>query len=150
MIKKKPGIFDPWRQATPPPAPVAEPDPSLTPKDEDAERRHCVEFKGRNAGINVWLYYAPEDPEAACVGLLVDLVHRISILDNLEGVFKAAGVVLGEQPDGLTLYSSDGRGVNLQGADPVRTLAHAFRQVSRARPEVAKLLKDTGVKPYVA
>jgi len=160
-MKKRAGIFDPWRQTTQPELDEtpARKTPAETPIDSSiAHPQHCIQFNGLRAGIYVWLVDQDDTDSARARTVLVDLVHRISSREGIAKVLQGWGVftgtpkqpnpvVLGEDPKKITISVSvdDDRLV----ARAVDTLSLALREVSQQFPDVRDMLVALKVRPYV-
>jgi hypothetical protein len=55
-MKRRPGVFDPWRQ-DPDPTPVVEAPRPTTEEDEElsSEPLVCLPLQGKRAGVNIWV-----------------------------------------------------------------------------------------------
>lgn len=159
MTKRRPGIFDPWRQA------------AATPEEAAAEARviesnfegddaepHCVQFFGQRAGVNVWLPRIPENPSQSARAVLIELVHRlygvpeaIPILTSWE-IFNEErkephAVILRDGGKLVTIVSPvDGETKNKRAMD---SLALALREITNAHTLAAEIIAALRVKPFV-
>ncbi len=162
-MKKRPGIFDPWRQEAPPPVdetPARRTVGDPLPGDE-SEELTCVQFNGIRAGIYVWIPARGTDPatySAAGRSLLVDLLHRIYAQDGAAAIFKSWGIYLGEvsQPNPVVLGDGPKKvTVSVAVADDrtvpraVDNLTLALREVSQRSPAVSEVLSALKVRPYL-
>ena len=129
-MKKKPGIFDPWRQQTQPP-------PAAPSGQEDGDERRleerCITYAGKRAGINVWVDAADADPEHTA------LTAVQSLLEGLRRI-KDPAVQASLQKYGLETPVSS--------VDAERA-AMAIRRALVVSPAAAALIAQKRVKAFV-
>jgi hypothetical protein len=159
-MKKKAGIFDPWRQSSAPP--VDEMPARKTPHSPplgDPSHQHCIQFAGLRAGLFVWLADEGDEDSARARAILVDLVHRISAREGIATILQSWGVYTGtpKQPNPLVLTVGDKKiTISIPVDDPERlvpraidNLSLALREVAQQFPDVRDTLVALKVRPYV-
>lgn len=152
-MKKKAGIFDPWRQERPPPPPAPAPTPvSLEDSGDDARP---FRFAGRRGGVIVWL--PPKDPvkdvEQAKTNILAAVVKLLGD-PALFPIFRTRGIFTEAlESDGpATTHLSDGvHTVVVRGeyTDAIDAITFALRESMRAKDTVPQYLVSLGIRPYV-
>jgi hypothetical protein len=160
-LKRRAGIFDPWRQG----ATVPEVDPTparKTPTDfslDDAatSQQHCIQFNGLRAGLYVWLSAQDDDDSARARGTLVDLVHRINVREGIAKILHGWGVYVGtpKQPNPVVLVAGEKKVTISVPTDDrlvpraIDNLSLALREVSQQFPDVRDTLVALKIRPYV-
>lgn len=142
---KKPGIFDPWRQAAPVPE---KQQPALTPTEHET----VVRFDGLRGGFSVIVRATPPD-EAAKKALT-----RAILGLKQQGVGLSAYGILQDANGHPRTYSlSDGKDTVVVSIehDDNRTARHAIDVLCRlfrdaqATPALASFLAKSGITPYL-
>lgn len=153
-MKRK--ILDPWRVT---PEPALEPEKKEPPPyDPDtSEEEHCVQFRGRRAGLNVWFSYLPEEPSSAAVTVLLHLITNLNSYGYV-GTLHKHGVDCGPLPErdmilldrgDLTVSVCPPNGPGIVRERAVESLAFALREIQNQPGEGRELIRKAGVKPYV-
>lgn len=160
-MKKRAGIFDPWRQIEQPP--VDETPARKTPTDTplngtDHQPEHCIQFNGIRAGVFVWLDDSGGDDSPRARQILVDLIHRISPREGISKILHGWGVYTGTPKHPEVVVVGDGE-KKMTIVVPVKddrlvpraidTLSLALREVSQQFPDVRDMLVALKVRPYV-
>lgn len=159
-MKKKAGIFDPWRQSAPPP--VDETPARKTPTETPVEGnppQHCVQFAGIRAGIFVWLDDQGDEDSNRARATIIGLVHKINVREGIAKILGSWGVFTGtpKQPNPIVLVDGDKKmTISVPVEDPDRlvpraidNLALALREVAQQFPDVRDTLAALKVHPYV-
>lgn len=159
-MKKKAGIFDPWRQTAVPP--VDETPVRKTTTDvlvDDAAPQHCVQFAGLRAGLFLWMDDQGDSDSQRARSSLIDLVHRISNREGVPRILESWGVFLGapKQPNPVVLTEGAKQmTISVPVDDPDRlvaraidSLALALREVSQQYADVRDTLVALKIRPYV-
>jgi hypothetical protein len=151
-MTRKPGVFDPWRQTPTPPPPAEAPAPAATDMDDDAPDAACFPFRGRRAGINVYLT-GSDEPGSAAVRAIVDALEAIP-----EEARKHHGISTSSTLGAPTISVKSGARQyfcivgDRKDHDAMRfaidEFAHAFMEASNADPAVAAKLQELNVVPY--
>lgn len=153
MVKKRAGIFDPWRQERP--APVIRTEPVRVDVNAENVELQPVRFAGRRGGLTVWL--SGTDPEAtakqAQTNVLAALLHLMAD-KKLHHIFLNWGVVGKDHIDGADLRTvmSDGtRTVVVLGdyEKAMDAITLALREATRQDPKVGDYLLSMGIRPYI-
>lgn len=158
-MKKKAGIFDPWRQSAPPPLDeTPERKPPFEVNDEPA-KEHCVQFAGFRAGIFVQLEDTGDDGSQRARTVLIDLIHRISAREGIAKILNSWGVFVGapKQPNPIVLGEGEKKmTISVPVEDPDRLIPRAIDNLALALREVAQQFTDVRdtlvaikVRPYV-
>jgi len=161
-MKKRAGIFDPWRQGTVPPG-VDETPARKTPTefhvdDTVTQQQHCIQFNGIRAGIYVWLIDQESDDSTRARNMLIELVHRIHSREGIAKILKSWGVYLGtpKQPNPVVLVDGEKKMTISVPVDDDRlvpraidSLSLALREVSQQFPDVRDTLVALKIRPYV-
>jgi len=158
-MKRKAGIFDPWRQKTPPPVEEPRRTPTDVPQAEANVARHCVQFSGQRAGIHVWVEETPNEEDYSDIARrrLVGAVQKLMTGEAAEilaswGVFngtaKCANPVTLVGDNGSITISSPDDGDSLVSR-AVDTLSLALREAVQKSKSLADFLTGHGIKPYV-
>lgn len=161
-MSKKAGIFDPWRQATPPPVDEtpARKTPTEVPASDEAPDQHCVQFAGLRAGIFVWMDdQGDEEDSKRARATLIGFVHRISSRDPIKAILASWGIYTGtpKQQNPIVLVDGEKKvtiSVPFEDAErqvprAIDSLALALREVSQQFPDVRETLTALRVRPYV-
>ena len=160
-MKKRAGIFDPWRQAEAPPIDdtPARKTPHEVPLDDTRTYPlHCVQFNGIRAGIYVWLVDQGEEDSSRARKVLVDLVHRVSSRPEVLQIFMGWGVYTGVQKFPNVVVVDDGErkitivvpaGDDRVVARAIDNLSLALREVSQSFPDVRDMLGALKIRPYL-
>jgi len=157
-MKRRAGIFDPWRQSEAPE--VEEPQKAvriLEPGSEGEDRSHCVQFPGQRAGLNVWLSEEPEDPSKNARAILVDLIHRLYITPDIAEVLTGWRIYIGRKEEPNAIVLGDDKAITVvspvEGEFVVRraidSLALALREIAANKPSAGEVITALRVKPYV-
>lgn len=158
-MKKRAGIFDPWRQADPPP--VDETPARKTSADvvvDENAIEHCIQFNGIRAGLFVWLDEQGDDGSSRARQVLVDLIHRLNPREGIATTLQSWGIYLGEakQPNPVVLGSGTKKmTISVPVADErlvpraIDSLSLALRDVSSQFPDVRDTLAAVKVRPYL-
>lgn len=154
MVKKKAGIFDPWRQERP--APVVKTEPVRVDINAEEEAlQQPVRFAGRRGGLTVWLSGA--DPEVttrqAQTNVLAALLHLMAD-KKLHHIFLNWGVLNKDHADGAeprTVMSDGTRTVVVLGdyEKAIDAITLALRESTRQDPKVGAYLLSMGIRPYI-
>lgn len=161
-MKKKAGIFDPWRQAAVPPIDESPARKAATEVviDEDAPQ-HCVQFAGLRAGLFIWMDDQGDADSQRARLALIELVHRIANQEAVAQMLNSWGVFVGtpKQPNSIVLSEGTKQmtiSVPVDDPDPERmvaraidSLALALREVSQQHADVRDTLVALKIKPYV-
>jgi len=158
-MKKKPGLFDPWRQAAPPP--LDETPTRKTPTEfarNDSAGERCIQFNGLRAGVYVWMSPKEEDDSLRARAMLVDVIHRISSREVIAKILHSWGVYTGtpKQPNAVVLASGDKKMTISSPASDERlvpgavdSLSLALREIAQQFPDVRDMLSALRVHPYL-
>src|SRR4051812_49005784 len=134
-MKKKPGVFDPFRQnVEPPPPDPTEMDPQDIALDAEAaasQPRGCVTFSGNRFGINVWVPTNIEDREFEAREQLGRLIHEFAANTVLWPVLAMNGFVLGEAENGVVVGVKPNAFTLLNTATPTEKLAGMLRVLEK-------------------
>lgn len=151
MTKPRPGVFDPFRQETPPAAGDAEPlDPqsaALDAEEAAATPRRCVTFPGNRYGVNVWVTADGADAEADARMTLGEMVHEMYRNPLLagqlhrEGIRRSAGEGI---PVGAGLHT-----IWVLDAAPSDRLGRVLRRLDASYTYVNPILRKYGVVPFL-
>lgn len=151
-MKKKAGIFDPWRQERPPPPPA----PSPVSLEESGDEAMPFRFAGNRGGMIVWL--PPQDPETASDQAKTNILAAVVKLladPSLFTIFSTRGISAETQdtdPSMYTTHLSDGvHSIAVRGSytEAVDAITFAFREAMRAKNTVPPFLTSLGIRPYV-
>lgn len=154
MTKKKPGIFDPWRQEAPPPPEPTQAQPVDDPLDAVGGGSMPTRFQARRGGLVVWL---PEDDNhervaaQAKTNILVALETLMADRD-LFVVFTNWKISSAPQThDGYTKISNGPRSVYVDGDydNAIEAITFAFREAARTKPSAETYLTSLGIRPYI-
>jgi hypothetical protein len=152
MIKKKAGIFDPWRQERPPPPP----EPVPVSLEESGDAAMPFRFAGRRGGVIVWLPRQDEKkalPQAK-TNILAALLKLLAD-PSLFPIFRTRGISTDTTDTSAERYLthlSDGvRTVVIRGNydDAVDAITFAFREAMRTKESVTPYLTSLGIRPYI-
>jgi hypothetical protein len=153
-MTRKPGVFDPWRQAMP--KSVAPKSRVKDPDDPSKPDEICVNFKGLRTGINVWL---PQDdfehPDVQAQHVLVTCVRALTTTEVHRLLFASWGVYLTPQAGAVKLGDHAGYLYIVVPGDheqerAVDALALAFRAAQNEKESPAEqVLEKARVKPFV-
>lgn len=156
-MKKKAGIFDPWRQTRPEaaPAPLEAKTVGVTESVEAHDDvTQPVRFAGRRAGVSVWL--TGDNSEVLVKQAQTNVLVAITTLmakKNLFAVFNTWGI--GDEARAAKeqhLVMNDGlRTVVVLGDYPkaMDAIAFAFRESMRTDPQVESYLLSLGIRAYI-
>lgn len=162
-MKKRAGIFDPWRQEAPPPVDhtPARKTPTDHPSVDDTVTlpENCIQFNGLRAGLFIWLPTEPGDDSARARKVLVDFVHRIGVRDGAEKILHGWGIYLGVSKQANPVVVDGGERkmtISVPEDAPERLIpraidavALALRELSQQFPDVRDTLNAVKLKPYV-
>lgn len=160
-MKKRAGIFDPWRQSSVPPVDdtPARKTPSEAPMESPEVEVHCIQFNGVRAGLFVWVTEKDEDDSARARAVLIDVVHRIIVREGIAKILHSWGVYAGtpKQPNPVVLTDGNKKMTisvpvdDLERLVPraVDTLSLALREVAQQFPDVRDMLVALKVHPYL-
>ncbi|MBA2706810.1 MAG: hypothetical protein H0U59_03280 [Gemmatimonadaceae bacterium] len=149
-MKRKPGIFDPWRQA---PAPSLDVEPTPDTGEPNQPTRVPTRFAGKNAGVVVWLQNSSlvtENAKENLVGALDHLCKDPSLVALMQRT------KIGPHVDRSQLFTqlrnASNQSVNVQGSYPeaMRAVALFLRQAVRQKPALKTYLDNLGIHPYVS
>jgi hypothetical protein len=159
-MKKRPGIFDPWRQGDSPPA-LDETPARKTPTEfhlEDSGAQHCIQFNGIRAGLYVWLVDKNDDDSQRARSMLIDIVIRINTREGVAKILQEWGVYVGtpKQPNPVVLVDGEKKvTISVPVADDrlvpraIDNLSLALREISQQFPDVRDMLVALKIRPYV-
>jgi len=162
-MKKKAGIFDPWRQDAQPNIAAAAPkkvvtgDPVAGTSTAD---NICVQFAGLRAGINVWVVTKDpaDDGSATARQRLISVLHRLTSREGVTSILRGWGIYPGSQGTAEEVVISDGTrkifivvptGDNRSAQRAIDNLSLALREISQQFPDVSDMLRALDVSPYV-
>jgi hypothetical protein len=159
-MKKRAGIFDPWRQTEQPLVDdtPARKTPSEYPVDDvETPAQHCVQFNGLRAGLYVWMHDVGEEDSSRARQTLVDLVHRVNARDAISKILQGWGVYIGTPKQPFPVVLGDGvKKVTISVPVDDRlvpraidSLSLALREVAQQFPDVRDMLVALKVRPYV-
>lgn len=151
-MKKRAGIFDPWRQERPAPPP----DPKPVSLEESGDDARPFRFAGKRGGIIVWLT-TRDDKHALMQAKTNILAAIIKLLADpaLFSVFRTRGIstetVDTEQERYMTHFSDGARTIVVRGGyeDAVDAMTFALREAMRTKESVAAYLTSLGIRPYI-
>ena len=152
-MRRRPGVFDPWRQE-PDPVPVALAPRPTTEEDKDSSSDSlvCLPLRGKRSGVNVWLppNRTPEETAEVAAQALVsalDLVpdetiqrHRIARHP------PASGSTVSVRAGDRAFY------VEVEGDGPeagVDRIAFALMEACRRDPSAARRIEGLSVVPFL-
>ena len=157
-MKKKAGIFDPWRQTRPEPeaAPPLEPKPIGVESAVEAmdDVTQPVRFAGKRAGVSVWL--SGEDPKTLVPQAQTNVLAAVTSLmakPTLFKIFSRWGIsdptTAGKEQH--TRMTDGTRTVVVVGDYPkaMDAIAFAFREAMRTDPKVESYLLSLGIRAYI-
>lgn len=159
-MKRRAGIFDPWRQDPPPQTS----EPSARKRQPEPDRdgavippRYCIQFDGLRAGVHVWTLAEGDAGSAQARSILVDLVHRIAAREGVSKILQSWGIFLGTPPQAnpVVLVAGDKKMTISAPAEDrvvpraIDNLALALREVSQQFSDVRDLLVALKIRPYV-
>lgn len=158
MAKRK--ILDPWRQAPAEPEPPPEPKKPAYDPDAPELPQHCVQFKGKGCGINVWLEYEPTPEDVPVADALEQLCALLAYLHDmgLTPELNKLGLYRREMPKGLSVvtmgyhgphYIVPRAGITDASMGAVTTVCAALRTLQNQDPRVGKGMKERMVRAYV-
>jgi hypothetical protein len=160
-VKKRAGIFDPWRQSE---QPALDETPSRkTPAEFSVDEtvtqpQHCIQFNGLRAGVYVWLVDRDDDDSARARATLVSLVHRLSAREGIAKILHGWGVYTGtpKYPNVVVLADGEKKMTISVPVDDDRlvlraidSFALALREVAQQFPDVRDTLVALRIRPYV-
>lgn len=151
-MKKRAGIFDPWRQERPLPPP----EPRPVSLEESGDEAKPFRFAGKRGGIIVWLP-TQDDARALIQAKTNILAAVIKLLADpaLFPIFRTRGIstetIDTDQERYVTHFSDGSRTVVVRGGydDAVDAITFALREAMRAKDTVAPYLTSLGVRPYI-
>lgn len=160
LMKKRAGIFDPWRQTEQPliDETPARKTPTEYPVDDTASHaQHCIQFNGLRAGVFVWLVEEGEEDSSRARQILVDLIHRVNAREGIAKILQQWGIYVGtpKQPNPLVLGDGPKKVTISVPVDDrlvlraIDSLSLALREVSQQFPDVRDTLVALKVRPYV-
>lgn len=153
-MKKRAGIFDPWRQEKPP-APAG---PTLA--QPVGEQQDSVEggsiptrFPARRGGLVVWLPEGePDQINAQAKTNILVALEKLMADRELFTIFNNWGISTSAiVRDTYTKISDGPRSVYVTGdyEAAIEAITFAFREASRSKPSVEKYLTSLGIRPYI-
>lgn len=153
-MKKKPGIFDPWRQEAPPPLEPTQAQPADTDSLEAVGGGSMpTRFQARRGGLVVWL---PEnEPERIAAQAKTNVLVALETLMADKALFVIfANWGISSTPmthDGYTKISNGPRSVYVKGDydDAIEAIAFAFREAARTKTTAETYLTSLGIRPYI-
>lgn len=160
MSNKRPGIFDPWRiRETRPAIRQSWTDEARAP-DDDTTGTRCVSFRGKKAGVNVWVpaNLDSEAAEARARSLIVDAVHSISRNSAHKETLKRHGVFVGHTGTGVKIVSEGAAAIIVDpgmSAEQDETavvadkLSLALREIAAKDKNVSASLYQNNIRPYL-
>lgn len=164
-MKKRAGIFDPWRQEAPPAVdntPARKTPSSEHPAIDDtwSPPETCIQFNGIRAGLFVWLVLdGSSDESARARKVLVDFVHRVGVREGVDKILQGWGIYLGtpKQPNPVVVDGGDKKiTVSVPVDDPERLVPRAIdavslalRELAQQFPDVRDTLQAVKLKPYL-
>ena len=156
-MKKRAGIFDPWRQERPPPVVQVEPVLVKPSGDDDVDTAASqpVRFAGKRGGLTVWLAGVAPDRAAlqAQTNVLAALLHLMND-KRVHPIFVNWGILNKDHTTGpapRTVMNDGVRIVVVLGdyEKAMDAITSALREATRLDPKVGEYLLSLGIRPYI-
>ena len=155
-MRKKPGIFDPWRQA--PPQPVEKKSALLQRDPDQLEVLHAVQFMGIRAGVTVWISNKAEAERVPAARLVlaeaVTKLLKTPAKEYLQGqgisegwVDKPYAVRIGGTPHKITVETDSAGDRTSERA--IDNLALALRHVIQHYPSLEHFFTAARIRPFI-
>jgi len=158
-MKKKPGLFDPWRQSASPPPGTASRERPTPDFSENTAPMQTVQFDGLRAGLFVDVFPAEEEGRRLKArATLVDVIHRVYPREAIASILKSWGIYLGAviHPNPVVLVSGEKKITISSPVGDARLIPHAIdslslalREISQQFPDVRDMLGALKVRPYL-